>query len=560
MHSALFIEPNAQLRNSLFDACRAAGVRAVLAEGVFEAMNVLGAASSSFEVVAFPASRRALALRGMCQLARKRVPNVRLVAYLCGEANESQIRGALKDEELEVISPSSVADVARYVQHALSPPVAYERTAVTEKLGVESVEDTIQIDVTFIESMKPEFESDTGPFLAYPDKDVDAVDEEADTEIYDATQRQDLPSVLTTPLEPVSEGELNEVTGAALLTDLMVQGFSGRCECAGETLYLYGGDPVWAAHPQGPSGWLAELIEAKKVPAVDLEVDNEAQLVANLTELEHLDGQTGHRVSQHLVSSAVGRILSALDGRYAVFEDTTFMKDTPLVRVHILGLMLARARSSHTPSELLGLGREYGERRVFPTATLRSVAPRLSPFAAGRDLSKFIDGEGTCSEVWSRAGLDHFAGALLFAVLLEAKFITFDDEAPEDTELVIALSDTSSSGPVSALIDLPYAEVDPESSERERVAREQIFALYTRLKPLQTPRDVLGITVGATTFEVEAAYKKRMKDLSPERIPQGSARQLMVSRVMELREKVARAYESIQMMESPKSDTGKGGW
>ena len=205
-------------------------------------------------------------------------------------------------------------------------------------------------------------------------------------------------------------------------------------------------------------------------------------------------------------------------------------------------MLIAKTRADNSPSELFGLGQRYRDVLIYPTNLLIAASPRIAPFAAGRDLSLYIDGCSTCEEIWEQSGLGELVGALLVSVLLETGIVSLQVESPEVNNTVRSATESLGQAPFA----VPYAEVDQEASDSENQAREHVFALYSRLKPMTTPRDVLGISIGATNSEIDAAYERRMSDLDPARVPSGSARQLMVSRVDELREKVENAYASLR--------------
>ena len=258
MQTVLVIEPNIQLRKALSDRCSRVGLRAVLVENVFVGVDVVGTATTPFDFVVFPAGRRALALRRLCLLAREKRLETEFVTYLCGEATESHVRAALQGVELAVISPKSVEDIVTYVQRSLALYIAED----DEEDGDSATEAR---DLAALGSMRPTSAADTGPVL-FPD----AVDEDADTEIHDVAGTSNPSFVMATSQNVVEEGLIGQDRSTTnLLVELTLQGFTGRLECAGEVLFMFAGDPVWASHPDGVEGLLEELTASEHLPRTE---------------------------------------------------------------------------------------------------------------------------------------------------------------------------------------------------------------------------------------------------------------------------------------------------
>jgi curved DNA-binding protein CbpA len=68
-----------------------------------------------------------------------------------------------------------------------------------------------------------------------------------------------------------------------------------------------------------------------------------------------------------------------------------------------------------------------------------------------------------------------------------------------------------------------------------------------RLKPLSQPRQILGVSLDADEAAIDAAYRQRMIELDPERIPEGSARHILMTRIEELRQKVTGAWNTLKL-------------
>jgi hypothetical protein len=614
VHVALIVVPDSRDRADVAAAAEACGLRTLLTESVFEAMGLLG--RTDIGAVVFPVGRRVLAVRGLCQLAIRHHPGVLFYAQRDRETTTSEVLKTLHYPRLTVVDPGDltgllpeVADGLRIASNPFEPESTAHETDAGADAGVEvegydETEATVvnRSDATDTQSgpqrpislaPPPNFVSDeddtiphklpTVPVLdrhvedTIPHKIVFPLDDDEATakNVIQLAQPSEPTAPNATPADylatatnpalapehstmdagaPLLEGDLAETTGVELLMTLCAQGLTGHLSLNGEPgVFFYAGDPVWAEHPEGPPGWLAQMIKGGHVPAeTEIEAASEAELISALMDQNHLRGQTSHNLCRGLVSEQVNRVVDAAQGTFEFMEQNEFLRTAPLVRVSLFGLLLARLRMRSSPSELLRRSNELGEVLVFPRPALAAVAPRLSSFAGGHNLAEVINGKQIGSEIWEKLRLDPVTGVLLLTALIDSGLATLDDEPVEGTgqvELTV---------PASVQVPLPYAEYDTPTSEEEDSARDEIFTLYMRLKPLSLPRDVLGVPIDAPLNAIEAAYEARMGALRPERIPAGSARQLMVARVLELREKVTRAYESLRLLD--KSGEGSGPW
>jgi hypothetical protein len=147
--------------------------------------------------------------------------------------------------------------------------------------------------------------------------------------------------------------------------------------------------------------------------------------------------------------------------------------------------------------------------------------------------------------VLDHVGLDPFMGTLVFVVLRDARLVVLEAQ-PRAVDVDLA------DGIYAAAVDITVVEdaaPDAPSSAEEARAREDIYALYLRLKPVTHPRQVLGVALDASDADVEAAYRARLAELDAARIPEGSAQHLLQQRVAELRRKVENAWQTLQVQD-----------
>jgi hypothetical protein len=351
----------------------------------------------------------------------------------------------------------------------------------------------------------------------------------------------------TAEAEPLFEGTLDGA-GPALLVSLMAQEFNGRLDVHDSdingTLFFFSGEPVWAIHPDGDNGIATRLRTAGLLPeAFDRSQIVEGQLLAKMVERGVMSGQAMHDFMRSFLRDAVLSVCTTTRGAYAFFEDSTFIDTVPLVKVNSFGLMLESRRRRSPPDELLRLSQELEWKYLIPGPALTPAAPKLRAFVRGNDLAEVINGLRRTKHFLQVTQLDAIMGSLVVLTLADARLITLADE-PKTELPTVALADSTQID--TSRLAIPDSDVaDPSASHEEREAQEEIFALYMKLKPLSDPGEVLGLNGTPTHDEIQRAFHQRMKELEATRIPEGSARDIMVSRVEELRQKVRRAFESL---------------
>jgi hypothetical protein len=160
-------------------------------------------------------------------------------------------------------------------------------------------------------------------------------------------------------------------------------------------------------------------------------------------------------------------------------------------------------------------------------------------------------------EFLAAVGLDPFMGSLVVVAKRDARLVSLETEGREKG---IDLAEHAFTGERSGEIGIIDAEpTEIVASAEEAQAREDIYALYMRLKPLTQPRQVLGVGVDADPAAIDVAYRARMAELDPRRIPEGSAQNMLGQRIEELRRKVTSAYQTLNMQIAPVATPGEGG-
>ena len=241
-------------------------------------------------------------------------------------------------------------------------------------------------------------------------------------------------------------------------------------------------------------------------------------------------------------------------GTYRFSEDKAFLDTAPLLKVNPFGLIIDSRRRRLPPPALIALGAEIEKKFLVPLPALQSAVEKLRPFVRGATASEVIDGNGTVHDFLNKVGLDPFMGSLVVVVMRDARLVSLEEQGRRQG---IALAEHAFTGELSQ--ELTIVDSDQSSSAattaEEAQAREDIYALYMRLKPLSQPRQVLGVGIDADEAAIDLAYQQRMKELEPQRIPEGSAQQVLGQRIDELRRKVTSAYQTLKMQMGPSSSS-----
>lgn len=348
----------------------------------------------------------------------------------------------------------------------------------------------------------------------------------------------------------VLEGALEDVRGPPLLMGVFAQELTGRLELAlpsgHSTLYFHVGEPVGAAHPMGDAG-LYEALFARGVltgrrhrPAVP-----EGELLSALVESGALTGDQLHELLRSWLEERLDELLSATSGTYRFVESVAFLQTLPLCRVDPFSI-IRRFYRRRLESELFVEAVRVGEQWIVPAASLAVCGPRIVSFSGGQDLSALVGDGAPVKKVIDAVRLDDLEGTLLVLTLEAARLVELVDlprAHAYDTPGMVTL-DTA---PTVEVPRIPDADDSGDRSADQEALREEIFALYMRLKPLTRPSQVLGVPLGATLYEVERAYQTRMKMLDPRRVQPGPSGDLLRSRIDELRTKLTHAYEAVRL-------------
>lgn len=361
--------------------------------------------------------------------------------------------------------------------------------------------------------------------------------------------------VLLVEEHPLFEGLLEPGAGAKLLMGVFSQELTGRLEVVGGKaegrLFFYRGEPVSASHPVGDMGLLGRLshkglVDVERVGSMP----PEGELLSTLVATGQLSGEAMHEFMRGYVRERVLDVTLQERGGYRFIEDQSFLEATPLLKVNPFGLIVEARRRQTPPAQLLEASRTTAERYLEPLPGLALAADKLLSFTRNVNAYEAIGGGARVRDFLARMGLDDFMGTLIVLALEDARLVRLVDalEADETKENRIPLAKTPSTQEL-APIQLPDSDVqeDEEELPGAQEVREEIFALYMRLKPLTRPIQVLGVSLDDDLDTIHQAYERIMRDLDPRRIPEGSARNLLVSRVEELRGKVTNAFQALRL-------------
>ncbi len=533
--SALVVDEDEVHRRELAGALSRRGIRHLDVPEAFAAMAAFGRAD--FGAVIATEGRRTLSLRGLCQLARRRHPDIVIFVIHREGGDPSAIQQVL-GMPVDILPPSaSPDDVVEAVEAALR--AGHDQLASFERLPTTNIARPLP-------SKDWQEEATTAVSLPAP------VTAQAAPSVPTASPG---PSVIARPL---LEGSLEGGSGAALLMALFAQELTGRLILkdgpAVGTLYFYRGEPVWADDHAGDSGLHRRLVQKGKLPPdAQIEAVAAGQLLGALVDARLLTAAQMHEFMRELVRDCVLSVAAAGIGTYRFEEDRSFLDVAPLLRVNPFGLVLESRRKALSPAELMALSSEMAGKYVIPGPGLGASLDKLAPFVRGARLDQAIDGSKTVRQVFEQTNLDDLMGTLVMLALKETRLVSFDDQPRTAGAGGVTLNGSQLSKEESFELTVVDSDFNSDAipSDEESKAREQILGLYMRLKPLTMPRVVLGVGIDANAAEIEAAFQSRMRELDPQRIPEGSAQQLLRGRVEELRWKVTSAYQVLKLQAVP---------
>ncbi len=601
--SILVVDEDDGRRRGIASALAARGVRSLDVGDAFAAMAALGRAD--FGCVLAMEGRRTLSLRGLCQLARKRHPDIIIFVTPKPGSSEEHVRSVL-DLPFDVLPDSPSAErlitemLLRLERHEEPTRPGVVRGSTTSEHGDDSddsvddggfgdfnpfempstedangVFDSIpRVEIPHIRgrsipdpATRPPVPVTPAPLptavplplppLADPDDDVPAVTGDPLPEPFEASRPDARVRSSTQTAEPVNvvvDGHFEDLeggAGAAFLMSLFSQELTGRLVVtegdAGGTLYLYRGEPVWADDPMGDAGLYRKLVQKSFLkPDQAVAAVADGQLLGSLLQAGILTSTQMHDFMREVVRDRVIAVAQQTQGGYVFSEDKAFLDTAPLLKVNPFGLVMESRRRALSPPALMALQGEIENRYAIPGPGISAADEKLTPFLRGAKASLTFDGQRTVKALLESVGLDPFMGTLVVVTLRDARLVTLED-APRSAGLDLA--ERAFSDEASVEIDMVDADLVDEASvtDEEARAREDIYALYMRLKPLSQPRQVLGVGVDADEDAIERAYQERLVELDPKRIPEGSAQHILALRVEELRRKVTSAYQTLKL-------------
>jgi DNA-binding NarL/FixJ family response regulator len=549
--STLVVDDDESRRRHIVHALSRRGLRYLDVADAFGAMAALGRAD--FGAVIAAEGRRTLSLRGLCQLARRRHPEVVIFVIHRDGSDPEAIPGIL-GVAVDVLPPSSGADaVAAAVEKALlgPPPEPSEELQWRDLPRTQENPDEEPTIKTPMAAPVPQAASS----LAH-DEPTERLERPGG--IAAAASAAAPAPVLLAPPPTVPgllfEGLFDGGSGPGLLLGIFSQELTGRLVVkdgpAAGALYFYRGEPVWADDPLGDAGLHRRLVQKGHLP-VDARIDAVAQgqLLGSLVQRGAINAQQMHDFMRELVRDVTLAVTTAGSGAYRFEEDRKFLDVAPLLRVNPFGLVLESRRKSLPPQQLLALASDIEQKFLVPAPGLGTSSEKLAPFVRGARLSELIDGTKTVRQVLEYTNLDQFMGTLVIVSLRDCRLVTLEDQPrPIEAGGVTLLEGAVGSAEPEdvTVVDADYPTAPPSSHEDAKV-RESILGLYMRLKPLTVPRQVLGVGLDADMSEIEAAFQARMRELDPDAIPEGSAQALLLSRVDELRRKITSAYQVLKL-------------
>lgn len=523
--SVLIVDEDDTRRRALCHAFGLRGVSYLEAADAFGAMAALGRAD--FGAVVASEGRRHLSLRGLCQLARKRHQSIALFVVQRSGSDAEAIR-QIVGEGVEILGPLHDAEaVAAKTVKALSRPLH------------------VQLDIPTTHEALDIF----GTSAARTSPNATFHDDEPTAKLRAASRSEPAPVEMPVTLE----GSLDGGQGPALLIGLFGQDLTGRLlvtgGAAGGTLYFYRGEPVWADDPKGDAGLYARLIQRKLLdPKARVDAVPEGHLLASLVQKGALTGEAMHDFMRELVRDRVVALADQQAGTYRFVEDRSFLDVAPLLKVNPFGLVFESRRRKLPPQQLFTLSAEIERKYLLPAPGLALAADKIAPFCRGARITDLVSGMSTVRAFCEAIGLDSIMGTLVVATLQDCRLVTLSDEPWEKTgQVTLTQSQPTAEPEEITVVDAEVPAEASDGSDEARRSREDILGLYTRLKPVTAPRQILQVGYDVDAKRLDAAYAARMRELDALKVPGGSAEALLYSRIEELRRKVTSAYHALQL-------------
>jgi CheY-like chemotaxis protein len=399
--SILIVDDDEKRRRALLLALRSHGCTGLDVGDAFSGMAALGRAN--FTTVIAAEGKRSLSLRGLCQLARRRHPEIAIL-----------------------VIPLSVMSSAIELSDALETPVSL-----------------LPFGEPLVDAVWARISSQSQPVLPValpsfnlPNTQVAApspADIRASTPLLRAWE-------LPATRQIVLDGRLDDAerAGAALLMSLFAQELTGRLRVDADsafTVYFFKGEPVWAEDGGGDAALHRRLVN-RGIIAPDRRITPvpEGQLLPSLVQQQAFTVEKLHEFMRDVVRDRVMQFATALVGGYAFEEDRSLLETVPVFRVNPFGMVLESRRRQLQPQQLLSLGQSWESKYLVPGPALGAAESKLEPFLRNQRATQTIDGSTTVKQVLDKVGLDVFMGTLVIATMHDTRLVTLEDE-PHAIEL-----------------------------------------------------------------------------------------------------------------------------
>ncbi len=322
--AVLLVDEDDRRRREVYAELSARRVPVLEETDAFDAMATLGRVELGALVLG--KDRRRHALRGLCHLARRRYPTIRLVVLASAAVEPHTVRATLglPVDVLDADGPPGgiAAQVLSLMARPLDPFAEQPTTEEVDRAIADAFAEAAQ-ERSAHDAAEAEAPRSEAPALVASEHPSPRVSNEP-------------------PLEPRLEGVLDERSGAVLLMEIFSRALTGRLEVAGVTgtgtLYFYRGEPVAADHAGGDAGLLAELEERDLVPdGLDIRFVPEGELLATLVAAGNVSGEAMHRFVGTFVKKRLHELVLQREGSYRFLDDRRFLDNAPLVRVNPFG-------------------------------------------------------------------------------------------------------------------------------------------------------------------------------------------------------------------------------
>ena len=336
------------------------------------------------------------------------------------------------------------------------------------------------------------------------------------------------------------EGDLFGHAGCPLLITLMARELTGRLdvlggEAAGE-IYFFAGEPVAAnADDEGQAvRWVCDragIAHQQHPTAHD-------DLFAALVDEGAIGGDTAHDLYLRFLRDRVLALVNQDEGEYTFFEDDTFLRTRPLVRVNAFGLILEARRQRTSPAQLMALSESLQGRMILPMPSLILAAPKLKAFTGHVDIAELL-GPGVPFESWVEVtGLDPMMGAWVLLALVDARCVEIgnnvDEEATQRVSLAPSVDRVAS--PHTAFAGGTEEILEPLDQRRPRLEK-----LWFDLSNATHPRTVLGSMPDDDAIGLQQAYDDRSRLLGALFLDETEDKDLKAL-ALRLRHRLDRAY------------------